>query len=60
MPFSDKLLLIFHVPIKIRLLTKRIVWWMSFTVDGKPYCRSTETSNKRLAEAIFGKVKTQL
>jgi len=33
-------------------------WWMSFTVNGKNYRRSTETSDKKLAEKIFAKVQT--
>lgn len=36
------------------------VYWMSFTVDGRMYRRSTETENRKLAEAILGKVKTQI
>ena len=35
-------------------------WWMSFTVNGKNYRRSTETSDKKLAEKIFAKVQTQI
>ena len=36
------------------------IWWMSFSVNGRPYRRSTGTDNKKLAEAILGKVKTQV
>jgi site-specific recombinase XerD len=35
-------------------------WWMSFTVNGKQYQRSTGTENKKLAENILAKVKTQI
>lgn len=33
---------------------------MSFTVNGKQYQRSTETSDRKLAEAILGKIKAQI
>lgn len=36
------------------------VYWMSFTVDGRMYRKSTETEDRKLAEAILGKVKTQI
>jgi integrase len=29
------------------------VWWMSFTVGGKPHCETTGTTNKRLAKKIW-------
>lgn len=35
-------------------------YWMSFTVNGKQYKRSTGTEDKRIAEAILGKVKSQV
>ena len=41
-----------------RELTK--MWWMNFTVNGKNYQRSTGTENKKLAENIMAKVKTQI
>jgi integrase len=34
------------------------VWWMSFTVNGRLYRRSSETSDKKLAEKIQAKIKT--
>ena len=36
------------------------VFWMSFTKDGISYDRSTKTSDKRVAEAILGKIKAQI
>lgn len=36
------------------------VWWMAFTYQGKQIRRSTETSDRRLAEAIEGKVKVKI
>ncbi|MBI3813358.1 MAG: hypothetical protein HY279_02680 [Nitrospinae bacterium] len=36
------------------------VWWMSFSVNGRQYKRSTGTEDKRLAENILAKVKTQI
>ena len=42
-------------------LAKRgATWWMSFMYQGRQVRRSTETTDKRLAEAIFGKVKVQI
>jgi integrase len=35
-------------------------WWMSFIVNSKPYRESTGTKDKRLAEAIHGKVLTKI
>ncbi len=35
-------------------------WWMSFTYKGKQYRKPTETNNKKLAEKIYFKVKTQI
>lgn len=37
-----------------------LVWWMSFSMNGKQYQRSTGTHDRRLAEAILAKVKTQI
>ena len=42
------------------LVKRGKVWWMSFTYEGKRIRRSTETSDKRLAEAIHAKVRVQL
>jgi len=36
------------------------VFWMSFSVNGKQYKRSTGTADKRLAEAVLGKVRGQV
>jgi site-specific recombinase XerD len=36
------------------------VWWMSFSYQGRQVRRSTGTSDRRLAEAILGKVKVQI
>jgi len=42
-------------------LVKRCnMWWMSFTYQGQQVRRSTGTTDKRLAEAILGKVKVQI
>jgi hypothetical protein len=42
-------------------LTKRKdVWWMSFMYQGRQVRRSTGTSKKQLAEAIYAKVKVQI
>ncbi|MBI3585424.1 MAG: site-specific integrase [Nitrospinae bacterium] len=35
-------------------------WWMSFSVNNRQYKRSTGTEDKRLAEAILGKVRGQV
>ena len=37
-----------------------ILWWMSFTYQGQQVRRSTGTTDKRLAEAILGKVRAQI
>lgn len=42
------------------LFKRNKVWWMSFTFEGKQVRRSTETSDRRLAEAILGKVLVQI
>ncbi|SLM48082.1 putative Integrase [Nitrospira japonica] len=42
------------------LVKRGNVWWMSFTYEGRQIRRSTETSDKRLAEAILGKVKVEI
>jgi integrase len=36
------------------------VWWVSFTVDGKPFQRSTGTANEKLAKKVEAKIKTQI
>jgi integrase len=36
------------------------ILWMSFTVDGKQYRRSTETTDEKQADAIYSKVKVQI
>jgi len=35
-------------------------WWMDCTVNGKPCRRSTETSDRKLAEKIYASVLTQI
>jgi hypothetical protein len=42
------------------LVKRRNMWWMLFTYQGQQIRRSTGTADKRLAEAILGKVKVQL
>jgi len=42
------------------LVKRGNVWWMSFTYLGTRIRRSTETSDKRLAERILAKVQTQI
>ena len=42
------------------LVKRRQTWWMSFMYQGQQVRRSTGTTDKRLAEAIFGKVKVQI
>lgn len=39
---------------------KSAVWWMSFTVNGTQYQRSTNTTDRRLAEKILGKITTEV
>jgi integrase len=36
------------------------LWWFSITANGKRIFKSTGTGNKKLAENIFAKVKTQI
>jgi len=36
------------------------IWWMRFVYQGKLIRRSTETSNEKLAEDIYCKVRTQI
>jgi hypothetical protein len=42
------------------LTKRRNVWWMSFMYQGRQVRRSTGTSKKQLAEAIYAKVKVQI
>ena len=42
------------------LVKRGSTWWMSFMYQGQQVRRSTGTSDKRLAEAILGKVKVQI
>lgn len=42
------------------LVKRRNMWWMLFTYQGQQVRRSTGTTDKRLAEAILGKVKVQI
>jgi integrase len=36
------------------------IWWMTFTFNHRQYHKSTGTADKRLAEVILSKVKTQI
>ncbi|HXX74407.1 MAG TPA: tyrosine-type recombinase/integrase [Nitrospiraceae bacterium] len=42
------------------LVKRGNMWWMSFMYQGQQVRRSTGTADKRLAEAILGKVKVQI
>jgi hypothetical protein len=42
------------------LVKRNNTWWMSFTFQGRQVRRSTETSDKKLAEAILSKVRVQI
>lgn len=42
------------------LVKRGTTWWMSFMYHGQQVRRSTGTTDKRLAEAILGKVKGQI
>ena len=42
------------------LVKRGKIWWMNFTYDGRRVRRSTDTSDKRLAEAILAKVRVQI
>lgn len=35
-------------------------WWFSFTINGRVVQKSSGTEDKRLAEAVLGKIKTQI
>lgn len=39
---------------------KSKIFWMSFTVNGKQYQRSTETSDEKAAQRIWAKVQVQI
>ena len=42
------------------LYKRDLVWWMSFTHNGKQIRRSTETEDKKLAQRIFDKLKGEI
>ena len=42
------------------LVKRGEMWWMSFVYEGRQVRRSTGTSDKRLAEAILGKIRAQI
>lgn len=42
------------------LYKRNRVWWMSLNVQGKQIRRTTETSDRKLAEAIYSKVHVRL
>ena len=42
------------------LVKRGNTWWMSFMYQGQQVRRSTGTADKRVADAIFGKVKVQI
>lgn len=42
------------------LFRRNRVWWMGFSYGGKQVRRSTEVSEKKLAEKIYHKVMTQI
>jgi len=42
------------------LFKRGTVWWMSFTYQGRQVRTSTETADKRLAEAILATVKVKI
>ena len=42
------------------LYKRNKVWWMSLMFEGRQVRRSTDTPDKRLAEAIYAKVKVKL
>jgi integrase len=42
------------------LYKRNQVWWMSFTYQRQQVRKSTETSDRRLAQAILGKVKAKI
>ena len=42
------------------LVKRNNTWWMSFTYQGQQVRRSTGTADRRMADAILGKVKAQI
>lgn len=42
------------------LFKRHNIWWMSLTYQGRQVRRSTETSDKKLAEAILGKLRVKI
>ncbi|HXT65814.1 MAG TPA: DUF3596 domain-containing protein [Nitrospiraceae bacterium] len=42
------------------LVKRSNTWWMSFMYQGQQVRRSTGTADKRVADAILGKVKVQI
>lgn len=42
------------------LVKRGSVWWMSFMYEGRQIRRSTGTSDKKLAQAILGKIRVQM
>jgi len=42
------------------LYKRDLVWWMSFTHNGKQIRRSTETEDRKLAKRIFDKLKGEI
>ena len=42
------------------LFKRHMFWWMTFTYQGRQVRRSTGTADKRLAEAILGKVRVKI
>lgn len=42
------------------LFKRNNIWWMSLTYQGRQVRRSTETSDKKLAEAILGKLRVKI
>lgn len=35
-------------------------WWMSFTENGRLFRRSTETTDRKFAEKVYGKFRLKL
>jgi len=42
------------------LFKRNKVWWMTFIYQGRQVRRSTECTDRRLAEAVLGKIKVKL
>ncbi|MBX3370542.1 MAG: hypothetical protein KF793_09140 [Nitrospira sp.] len=42
------------------LFKRNKVWWMTFVYQGRQIRRSTECTDRRLAEAVLGKIKVKL